>query len=191
MRMTTLALAAAALLAASASAGLFWRDKLFSAWTEKPLPVNADDSDWKDSSAFEAEGLGVLATNDADTLWLLVTARTRDARDLLVGETKQDLAVWFLAPDGKTRRWGVRLPYSHRESLATALRDPAGVDPQPELATWTGATVSTEAWPADLAGIAAIGVDHETRRHVDVHALATLVDDGRDGLDRLRDDLAE
>lgn len=150
-RKTTLALAAAAVLAAAASAGLFGRDKVLSLWTDKPLAVDANDTDWKDSSAFESEGLSVQAMNDGESLWLMVTAHTRDARDLLVGETKQDVALWFLTPDGKARTWGARLPFSHRESLATALRDPAGIDPQPELVTWQGAAVSSAAWPADLA----------------------------------------
>lgn len=151
MNKTTMLALAAALWALPASAGLFGRDKVVSLWAAKPLAVNADDTDWKDSSAFESEGLSVQAMNDGTDLWLMVTARTRDARDLLVGESRQDVALWFLTPDGKSRLWGARLPFTHREALTTALRDPAGTDPQPELATWRGAAISTEAWPAELA----------------------------------------
>lgn len=147
----TVASALLLLLAGSAAAGLFWRDKMSSRWTARPLKVDADDTDWDDSSAYEEEGFALLARNDAENLYLLVTAHTRETRDVLVGEAKQDVSLWFLDADGKTFRWGARLPYGHRESLTTALRDPAGIDPQPELLRWQGAAASTETWPADLA----------------------------------------
>jgi len=138
-------------LAGSAAAGLFWRDKVSSRWTPAPLRVDADDSDWDESSSYEQEGLSLQARNDADDLYLLVTAHTREAREQLVGESKQDLALWFLAADGKTREWGARLPYGRREPLASALRDPAGVDPRPELVRWQGGVVSSETWPSELS----------------------------------------
>ncbi len=121
------------LAAATASAGLFWRDKLASLWSDKAITVNADDADWDESKAYEQEGISVMARNDGRDLYLLVTARTKTAREQLSGEAKQDLTLWFLKADGKTRDWGMRLPFSHRQSLTAALRDPAGIDPEPEL----------------------------------------------------------
>lgn len=137
-------------MAVPAAAGLFWRDKLVSRWTAKPMSVDADDTDWNAASAYEQEGLSVQAMNDGTDLYLLVTGHTRETRDIVVGEAKQDLTLWFLAADGKTREWGARLPFSRRESLATALRDPAGLDPVPELVHWNGTAVSSETWPAEL-----------------------------------------
>src|ERR1700733_10381282 len=104
--------AAAVLLlaAAPARAGLFGRSKVVSRWTAAPVKIDGDDAEWDDSSAFEDEGLAFLARNDAGALYLLITAHTREARDELSGESHQDLALWFVAADGKTRRWGARLP---------------------------------------------------------------------------------
>ncbi len=145
-----LAAAGALALASAVHAGLFWRDKLISGWTPKPLAVDADDTDWNAATAYEQEGLSVQAMNDGTDLYLLVTGHTRETRDIVVGEAKQDLTLWFLSADGKTRRWGARLPFSRRESLATALRDPAGIDPVPELVHWDGTAVSSETWPSDM-----------------------------------------
>lgn len=138
------------LCTAVASAALFGRDKVAARWTAAPLPVNGDDSDWDPASAFETDGLGVSARNDADALYILVTAHTRDGREQLTGEAREDVALWFAGADGKTREWGALLPFSLRPSLTEALRDPAGADPAPEYARVTGTAVSTAAWPAEL-----------------------------------------
>ena len=145
-----LALAAALLGAAPALAGLFGRSKLVSRWTAVRLAVNGDDSEWADSSAFEEDGLTFMAMNDAQDLYLLVTAHTRDSRDQLSGESHQDLTLWFVGPDGKTRDWGMRIPYSHRAPLTNALRDPAGLDPEPEFVHYDGASISSDTLPGEI-----------------------------------------
>lgn len=147
---TLTAFAAAALavasVAAPARAWLFGRDKVASRWTASKLPVNGDDADWDASAAFETGGLAVEARNDAEDLYLVVTAHTRERRDQLTGEARQDLFVWFLGPDGR-RRWGALLPFSRRPALTSALESPDGADPAPELALG-GPSLSTAAWPA-------------------------------------------
>jgi hypothetical protein len=143
-------LLAPALSAVPARAGLFGRSKVDSLWTPKPMRVDADDSDWTDSSAYEEDGLAVLAMNDASDLYLLVTAHTRESRDQLSGESHQDVSLWFIAADGKTRRWGARIPFSHRASVTNALRDPAGLDPEPEYLQYQGAEISTATLPGDV-----------------------------------------
>jgi hypothetical protein len=139
------------LAAAPARAGLFGRSKFSSGWSVKTVDVNSDDSPWDEESAFEEDGLSVIAKNDANNLYLLVTAHTRESRDQLSGESHQDLALWFVAPDGKTRRWGARLPFSRRAPLTNALRDPAGLDPEPELVQYQGAEISSGSLPDDVA----------------------------------------
>ena len=139
-----------ALAAAPARAGLFGRSKLVSRWTVKTVAVDGDDAEWDDASAFEEDGLSVLAKNDAQSLYLLVTAHTREARDQLSGESHQDAAFWFVGADGKTRDWGARIPFSHRAPLTGALRDPAGLDPEPELVRYQGTAVSTASLPGDV-----------------------------------------
>lgn len=136
--------------AGPARAWLFGRDKVSSRWASAKLPVNGDDSDWDASAAFETGGMSVSARNDAEDLYLIVTAHTRDRRDQLVGEAREDLFLWFLGPDGRKRQWGALLPFSRRASLEAALEGPAGADPAPELAL-AGPSLSTAAWPSELA----------------------------------------
>ena len=139
--------AAAAVLvlaAVSASAGLFGRSRLVSLWTAKPAAVDCDDSGWDESSAFEEDGLSVFARNDASDLYLLLTGHTRETRDQLIGESHQDVTLWFSSADAKTRLWGARLPFSHRSPLSSALRDPAGLDPEPELVRYQGTEISSD-----------------------------------------------
>lgn len=146
-------LALAVLLGACAlpaRAGLFGRSRVVSQWTAASVAVNGDDSEWADSSAFEEDGLAVMAMNDAQSLYLLVTAHTREARDQLSGESHQDLTLWFLSADGKKREWGARIPFSHREPLTPALRDPAGLDPEPEFTHYDGTQISTDSLPGEI-----------------------------------------
>jgi hypothetical protein len=158
MRRALLAAVALGLAAVPARATLFGRSKLVSRWTAAAVKIDGDDADWDDSAAFEDEGLSFLAKNDATSLYLLVTAHTREARDELSGESHQDLALWFVAADGKTRRWGARLPFSRRAPLTTALRDPAGLDPEPEQVRYQGTEISTAALPGDVVDrLAAVG----------------------------------
>src|ERR1019366_2094710 len=129
-----------------------------SRWTVRTVPVNGDDAEWKEDSAFEQDGLSILAMNDAASLYLLITAHARETRDLLSGESRQDLTLWFVGADGKTRRWGARIPFSHRAALTSALRDPAGLDPEPEFVHYQGAEVSTASLPGDVIDrLAAVG----------------------------------
>ncbi|MFI5345818.1 MAG: hypothetical protein ACHQ51_05540 [Elusimicrobiota bacterium] len=139
------------LLASAAGASLFGRDKVLSGWTAVPIAVTGDDSAWDPQSAFESDGLSVSARNDANDLYLLITAHTRDGREQLTGEARENVALWAVAADGRTRSWGALLPFSHRAPLAEAIQDPAGVDPLPEYAVPAGVSVSTDAWPAEIA----------------------------------------
>jgi hypothetical protein len=134
----------------AARAGFFGRSRLASLWAAAPVPVNGDDEDWSDKSSFEEDGFAVFAMNDAKDLYLLVTGHTRESRDQLSGESHQDLSLWFVAADGKTRRWGARIPFSHRSPLTSALRDRAGLDPEPEQLQYQGAEVSTSTLPGDV-----------------------------------------
>lgn len=144
--------------ATTAHAGLFGRDAVSARWTDAALPVNGDDAGWQDAPAFEDEGVSVQAMNDGTDVYFLITARTREVDDLIDGEAHQDLELRFYRADGKSPAWGARLPFSRRESLMHALRDPAGLDPQPELVLYDGASVSSAAWPSDMADrMAAVG----------------------------------
>lgn len=138
------------LLAGPARAGLFGRSKVSARWAAKPMTVNGDDTDWDEASAFEQDGLSVLAMNDASALYLMITAHTRESRDQLSGESRQDVSLWFVGVDGKIRTWGARIPFSHRDALTAALRSPAGLDPEPEFLQFQGASISTASLPGDV-----------------------------------------
>jgi hypothetical protein len=145
-----LAAACLVLAAVPARAGFFGRSKLVSRWAAASIPVNGDDAEWSDESAFEEDGLAVMAMNDASNLYLLITAHTSDARDYLTGESRRDVTLWFVGPDGKTRDWGARLPFSRRTPLTNSLHDPAGLDPESELVRYSGAQVSSDTLPGDV-----------------------------------------
>lgn len=78
------------------------------------------------------------AYNDASELTLLVSASAREGRNRLNGDARQDVELWFLKADARTRDWGMRLPYSRDAKV------------EPELLSSSGTVVSSTTWPAEL-----------------------------------------
>ncbi len=152
------------LLAASAARAGFWgRDALTSSWAVTPPRADGDDSDWSESDGYEDDGLGVAAMNNGTDLYLKLTASTREGRAQLTGIARQDVALWFFAADGKTRAWGLRMPYSRmtppdEDELRYGPVVTAGAQSsrEPELLQTSGVpassgtVVSTAAWPTDM-----------------------------------------
>lgn len=93
---------------------------------------------------YEDAGLSVQAMNDDANLYLLISAASREGRAQLGGKVGQPFTLWFLAPDAKTRTWGVRLPFDKHWAVAG---DPG---PEPEYVVASGPKVSTAPWPADV-----------------------------------------
>ncbi|HEX4046805.1 MAG TPA: hypothetical protein VH309_03175 [Elusimicrobiota bacterium] len=139
-----------ALAVPPARAGFFGRSKVVSRWTPVTVAVDGDDSSWDDAYAYEDDGMSVMAKNDGSDLYLLITGHTNETHDMLTGESHQDVTLWFVAADGKTRRWGALLPFSRRSPLTDSLRDPAGLDPDPEEVLSQGAAISTASLPGDV-----------------------------------------
>lgn len=117
---------------------------------------------WDSAPEVEAAGLSFKAVNDSETLRVLISAIGRDGRNLLSGTFHQDLTIWFLKPDGKSRAWGLRMPYSRLEPGADFLvradwrpgdetRAP-GV--APEWVAPPGSTVSSAALPSEVRWLA-------------------------------------
>lgn len=141
------------LAAAKAHAFLFWRDSIDSRWAEKPLAPNADEAAWADADVQYETAIDFRAKNDANYLYLRLTADGVDGRALMSGAFRQDLTFWFLGRDGKTRSWGIVLPFSVLGS------PPPGswqhVDPDdfllpkvtPQLVSKQGVAISTAALP--------------------------------------------
>ena len=123
-----LALGLVLLATGDCRASWWWRDTIESRWTEKTLELSAPDQDWQEAEPAEASGLSFRARNDSDDLYLMVSAMDRDSRSALEGAYRQDVTLWFLAPDGKAKRWGLRLAFSQLEapgpSAAIARKGP-------------------------------------------------------------------
>ncbi|NNN06791.1 MAG: hypothetical protein HKL90_12905 [Elusimicrobia bacterium] len=146
----------------AARAGFWGRDALDSAWTATPVKVDGDDGEWPQVGAFEDGGLGVQALNDKTKLYLKATSSTREGRAQLLGLTKQDVTFWFYQADGKTRSWGLRVPFSRltppdEDELryGPVVSDPnSGLQPEfLRLETVAGSSatvVSSSTWPSDM-----------------------------------------
>jgi hypothetical protein len=97
----------------------FWgRDGVPNRWTEKPVSIEGVDLEWGQMEALESSGLSFRARNDSANLYLMVAAANREARRVLTGACGQDVTLWFLGPNGKSRSWGLRLAFNRREGPA-------------------------------------------------------------------------
>ena len=134
MRAALLAL----ILAGSASAALWGRGKVVSAWSAVPVPPEGEAGEWPADASYEQSGMCFRAFNDAAAQTLLVGASAREGRNRLNGEARQDVELWFLRADARTRDWGLRMPSSRGEGVP------------PELLASSGTAVSSAAWPAEL-----------------------------------------
>jgi len=123
--------------------------------------VDGDDREWPDRGAFEDEGLSLQAMNDGSDVYLKVTSSTKEGRAQLTGAARQDATFWFYAGDGKTRSWGLRIPFSRMPPPQDDdLRDgpvfggTGGLQPEllevASVPSSTGTVVSTAAWPTDV-----------------------------------------
>lgn len=126
------------ILAGTASAALWGRSKVPSAWSAEPVAAETETGEWPADSCLEESGMSFRAFNGEADLTLLVSASSREGRNRLSGDARQDVEVWFLRPDARTRDWGLRLPYSRGERV------------EPELLTSSGPAVSSSAWPTEL-----------------------------------------
>ncbi len=133
----------AALLACpqASQAGLWGRAKLQAAPAASAIAVDGRLSDWPASEPCEKDGLAFKAVSDGKDLYLSVSAHEGGAKAILSGGARQDVTFWFL--DGKTRSFGVRLPFGRTETAG-------GQPPAPEFLTVSGASVSTSALPGNI-----------------------------------------
>jgi len=149
-------------LVPAARAGFWGRDHLNSRWPADPVKIDGDDEEWPAGIGFEDNGVEVAALNDGKTLYLKVTSSTREGRAQLIGLARQDVSFWFFAADGKTRSWGLRVPFSRMTPpdedelrYGPVVSDPnSGLKPEllkvHEVAGSSATVVSTAAWPSDM-----------------------------------------
>jgi hypothetical protein len=150
--MKNIFITAAALLAASSwlcpgvsQAAIWGRARLPAPWNTSAIVVDGRISDWPAGETYDAEGLRFRALNNGENLYLSVSAHEAGAKALLTGEIRQDVTLWFL--DGKTRLWGLRLPFGALGVPAPGL--PAGAV-EPQFLKVDGTAVSTSSLPAEI-----------------------------------------
>ena len=147
-RTLLLAAALAPLLCAPARAGFLWfRGKIVSHWTSEGVRIAEEDPQWRDIDPKEDSGIDFRALNDAQNLYLRFAADDDTGRVLLTGTYRQDVSVWFMGPDLKTRAWGILIPFStlpvpkklnftkeatkHRSSKKAGASDPLAPEDTP------------------------------------------------------------
>lgn len=133
-------------LCACLSHAAFWgRGKVPAPWARTAITVDGRISDWPPGETYDASGLRFRALNDGENLYLSVSAHEAGAKAILTGEIRQDVTLWFY--DGKTRSWGLRLPFGNLGVPVEVM--PAG-SIEPELLRTEGTAVSTSPLPANI-----------------------------------------
>jgi len=129
-----------------AAAGLWGRGKIPAVWAGKAITVDGNTSDWSSSEAYEKSGLSFKALNDGENLYLSISAHETGADQILSGTTRQDVSIWFL--NGKSRDWGVRLPFGDLGD--SEARNGSSGTPDPELIVSSGVVISTGVLPVEV-----------------------------------------
>lgn len=133
-RLASLVLFFVAFGAAPSRAFLWWRDKVPANWTDAPAPMDGADSKWSALEEYDGPGLEMRAMNDDSNLYLSVSSDRRDGRALLSGAFRQDITLWIVDRDGKTRAWGIRMPFSRLDQSDSAIfTDPKAIDDVPNV----------------------------------------------------------
>jgi len=130
---------------------LFGRDKIASLWPSSPVVIDGRAMEWSDMPLLDEDGVGFRAMNDSTNLYLLIGGTANDGRLLLSGKSGQNITLWFLKSDGKTRDWGIDLDFSQED-------DPTVASPTklsdwglaPERVIQQGLEVSTTTFPAEI-----------------------------------------
>jgi len=123
-------------------------------WPEKPVIVDGRGMEWSLFPVLEVDGFSFRTMNDASHLYLLISATTDDGRTILGGTFQQDLTLWVLGKDKKTKLWGLRIPYSARERSEghsnpdNSTFSSLGIVPQKVMQE--GIEVSTTTWPNSI-----------------------------------------
>ena len=143
-----LTLSAALLLigASGADAALWGRSKIPSRFATGPVQLDGRGPAWTGADETEESGIGFRSVNDASNLYLLLTPEDGNGRSLLRGTFHQDVTVWFLGADGKSRAWGIRLPFAGADApldLRERGSGPEALAVEPQFVAVDGIRVST------------------------------------------------
>jgi hypothetical protein len=138
-----------------------WRTSVESLWPPKPVVIDGRATEWSELPIVEVTGLSFHAMNDASYLYLLIRGANADGRSLLSGNYRQNVTLWFLKPDLKSKAWGINLDFG---SARAPDSDTDGARSQPheiislsdmsimpEMVVPQGLEVSTATFPSDFA----------------------------------------
>jgi hypothetical protein len=101
--------AAALVLAASATAAAAKRQQIDSHWLDRPVKVDGDNGDWAGPLAPIDEKLPLNAAveNDGQSLYLVLTTSDQSTRREIM---RQGLIVWFDPSGGEKKHFGIKFP---------------------------------------------------------------------------------
>lgn len=126
-------------------AAIWGRGKIQAPWGRTIITVDGRISDWPAGETYDVSGLRFRAQNDGDNLYLNVSAHEAGAKAVLTGELRQDITLWF--SDGKTRLWGLRLPFGVLGVPLAAMSSPSIA---PELLKMEATAISTSPLPSNI-----------------------------------------
>jgi len=174
-----------ALLCAS-SAYAFLRDHVDSLWPEKPVEIDGRATEWSEMPVVEVEGLSFRTMNDESNLYLLIRGTNPDGRSLLGGTYRQNVTVWFLKPDHKSKAWGLNVDFGHAHPAEPVMENGrmhereminlSDMGITPEMVLQEGLEVSTTTFPPAFAFQADLSSQHGRQPVYEIQIPLTMVE---------------
>lgn len=146
-------LAAAALLAAAANAGLFGAKPIAAVWNEAATKADGDGSEWKADAMTEKDGLEIAVSNDGQDLYVYVAARDRDTAAQLSGMFKQSFTLWLDSKGAKKKNFGIKVTPEIKKPADGARQEPPKMWSSPKPAYSAGLLAGDSKAAAPLEGI--------------------------------------
>jgi len=174
------------LITASSAHAFLGRDKIESLWPGKPVEIDGRATEWSEMPVVEVQGLSFRAMNDASNLYLLIRGANPDGRSLLGGNYRQNVTVWILKPDHKSKAWGMNLDFSHAHAPEPDMEggrmheremiNLSDMGIMPEMVLQQGLEVSTSTFPPEFAFQADLSSHHGRQPVYEIRIPLTMVE---------------
>ena len=174
------------LMATQAAHAFLGRDKVDSLWPKKPVQIDGRAAEWSEMPVVEVQGLSFRAMNDTANLYLLIRGANPDGRSLLGGNYRQNVTVWILKPDHKSKAWGMNLDFSHAHAPEPDMEggriheremiNLSDMGIAPEMVLQQGLEVSTTTFPAEFAFQADLSSQHGRQPVYEIRIPLTMVE---------------
>ena len=185
-RIPALASIVVLMAAPSAAHAFLGRDKVESLWPEKPVEIDGRATEWSELPVVEVEGLSFRAMNDASNLYLLIRGANPDGRSLLGGNYRQNVTLWILKPDHKSKAWGINLDFSHAHAPEPDMEggrmheremiNLSDMGITPEMVLQQGLEVSTTTFPGEFVFQADLSSHHGRQPVYEIRIPLTMVE---------------